>query len=320
MFGEWQQPGIVIGVLTLLSGCAGNVGNMLAGLENQSQSVELTDVPFHPQVTDQCGPAALATILNSADVPVSPEELRSQVYIPDREGSLQIELLAATRHHGRIPYIISPHVNSILAELHAGRPVLLLQNLGPKLMPTWHYAVVTGYLPAERRFVLRSGDRQRLLMSAGKLIRTWQRADSWAIVALQPGSLPANVVPERYLRAVAAFEAVGNSAEAVSAYRIATQAWPDNDLAWLGLGNTLYANGALPSARSAYQKVLEIEPEHTIAMNNLSQVYAEMGCRDDALKTINMALSAVDAGDPLHRHLSLTAEQVKQSTPASRCL
>jgi hypothetical protein len=203
VFGKWQQSGIVIGVVALISGCASNVGNMLDSLEHQAQSVELTDVPFHPQVTDQCGPAALATILNSVDVPVSPDDLRSRVYIPGREGSLQIELLAATRHHGRIPYVINPDVNAIVAELHAGRPVLLLQNLGPKLMPTWHYAVVVGYLPAERQFVLRSGDRQRLLMGASKLIRTWQRGDSWAIVALRPGSLPANAAPERYLRSVA---------------------------------------------------------------------------------------------------------------------
>jgi hypothetical protein len=304
----------------LVAGCASNAGNMLAGLDRETQDVELTDVPFHPQVTDQCGPAALATILNSADVPVSPEELRSRVYIPGREGSLQIELLAATRHHGRIPYVIDPAINSIVAELHAGRPVLILQNLGPKLMPTWHYAVVVGYLPVERQFVLRSGDRQRLLMSAKKLVRTWQRGDSWAMVALRPGSLPANAVRERYLRSVAAFEAVGDVTGAVAAYRTATEKWPQNDLAWLGLGNALYANGALQPARSAYQKVLEIEPEHTIAMNNLSQVFADMGCRDDALRTINTALSAVDAGDPMHRHLSLTMEEVKQSKPASRCL
>jgi hypothetical protein len=84
VFGKWQHSGIVIGALALCSGCASNVGNMLAELEQYDASVELTDVPFHPQVTDQCGPAALATVLNNSDIPVSPEELRSRVYIPGR--------------------------------------------------------------------------------------------------------------------------------------------------------------------------------------------------------------------------------------------
>lgn len=282
--------------------------------------MELTDVPFHPQVTDQCGPAALATILNSADIPVAPEELRSRVYIPERKGSLQLELLAATRHYGRIPYVIDPDLNSILAELQARRPVMIMQNLGARLMPIWHYAVVVGYLPNVQKFVLRSGKKQRLLMSSRKLIRTWQRADSWAIVALKPGDLPANAVAERYLRSVAAIEAVGDTANAIVAYRAATEQWPQNDLAWLGLGNASYAEGELHAALYAYQKVLETKPEHAIALNNLSQVYAELGCRDDALETINSALSVVDTRDPIHRYLSLTMDEVNQSSRASRCL
>jgi len=320
VFDKWQPAGIVISVLALASGCASNVGNMLAELEHQGESVELIDVPFHPQFTDQCGPAALATILNSADISVVPEELTSRVYIPDREGSLQLELLAATRHYGRIPYVIDPDLNAIVSELESGRPVLIMQNLGARLMPIWHYAVVVGYLPSEQQFVLRSADKQRLLMSSRKLLRTWQRADNWAIVALQPGDLPANAIAERYLRTVAAIEAMGDSENAVTAYRIATDQWPENNLAWLGLGNALYANGDLQSARSAYRKVLEIEPEHTIALNNLSQVYAEMGCRDDALETIHSALSAVNAGDPVHRYLTRTMHEVTKSSAVSRCL
>ncbi len=160
MFSKWQRLCFVVGALALISGCASNIGNMLAELEQHDGSVELIDVPFHPQVTDQCGPAALATILNSADIPVSPEELRSRVYIPDRKGSLQLELLAATRHYGRIPYVIDPDLNAVLSELQSGRPVLILQNLGPKLMPIWHYAVVVGYLPNAQADAVRQGTAQ----------------------------------------------------------------------------------------------------------------------------------------------------------------
>lgn len=319
VYTESQRRCIVISVLALLTGCASNVGNMLAKLEQQNVSVELVDVPFHSQVTDQCGPAALATILNSGGIPVSPEALRSRVYIPGREGSLQLELLAATRHYGRIPYVIEPDVSAVLAELHSGRPVLILQNLGPRLAPVWHYSVVVGYLPHDRQFILRSGNRKRLLMSSRSFARTWQRANHWAIVALKPGDLPVDVVAARFLQSVSAFESAGDTASAVRAYRAATKKWPESQLAWLGLGNALYAGGKLQSARSAYHHALELDPGDLIAMNNLSQVHAELGCRDDALEIIKAALSDVAADDPMHRYLSLTMQEVKQIHSTSSC-
>lgn len=319
MFGESQHRGIVAGVLALIAGCAGNTGHMLAELERQKTPVELADVPFHSQVTDQCGPAALATILNTAEVAVDAETLSPRVYIPGRDGSLQLELLAATRHYGRIPYVLDPHVGALLAELRSGRPVLVLQNLGPRLAPIWHYAVVVGYLPDERQFVLRSGDRMRLLTSSKSFLRTWQRADNWAFVVLRPGDLPARSMARRYLRSVAAFETAGDAASAVSAYRAASAEWPNNELAWLGLGNALYANGELQSARNAYQKVLDLDPGHLIAMNNLSQVHAELGCRDDALAMINSALSEVAADDPMHRYLHRTMQEIRQQGGTVDC-
>ena len=64
------------------------------------EKVELAETPFFSQQRYQCGPAALATVLNAAGVKVTDEELVPEVYLPTREGSLQVEMLAATRRHG----------------------------------------------------------------------------------------------------------------------------------------------------------------------------------------------------------------------------
>ena len=56
---------LVIGV----SGCASV--SRLSGFETSAglpHSVELSDVAFYPQTQDQCGPAALATVLEHAGV------------------------------------------------------------------------------------------------------------------------------------------------------------------------------------------------------------------------------------------------------------
>jgi hypothetical protein len=96
-------------------------------------SVELTAVPFFPQTAYQCGPAALSTMLAAAGEDVAPDDLVSQVYLPGREGSLQFELMAAARLRGFVPYVLAPQLDSVLHEVRAGNPVLVLQNLSMAL-------------------------------------------------------------------------------------------------------------------------------------------------------------------------------------------
>ncbi len=296
----------------LLAGCAGNVRVMMADLEVQTDAVELTDTPFYPQITDQCGPSALATMLNVAGVDVSPASLKASIYIPGRQGSLQLEMLAATRSRQRIPYTLDPEISAVLSELRSGRPVLVLQNLRTKSAPLWHYAVVVGYLPGEQRFVLRSGDQKRYRVKAAKFLRSWQRADYWAVVVLEPGKVPDNVNPETYLRALAGFESTSDAAAVIVAYVAAVAKWPQNTLAGLGLGNAYYANGQLDLAQQAYAAVLRVDPQDAIVLNNLAQVLYERGSSSEATDAIAMALSAVDVNGPEYRIILQTQQEISQ--------
>ncbi|MGD8236773.1 MAG: hypothetical protein PVJ65_11540, partial [Chromatiales bacterium] len=70
--------------------------------------VQLADTPFFPQQAYQCGPAALATVLNANGVSISPEQLVPQVYLPERRGSLQVEMIAAARRYDQVPVVIEP--------------------------------------------------------------------------------------------------------------------------------------------------------------------------------------------------------------------
>jgi hypothetical protein len=123
VFAGWQQRWLTVVLLTILTGCATDVRIMVSDLEKQQTDVELIQTPFYPQVTDQCGPSALASVLNFSGIAVTPEALKSRIYIPDRQGSLQLEMLAATRRYGRIPYLIDQDVGVLLGELRSGRPV-----------------------------------------------------------------------------------------------------------------------------------------------------------------------------------------------------
>lgn len=150
---------------TLVSGCAGLLpqtaalgkGGLPPGLPER---IELTETPFFPQLEYQCGPAALATVLASAGVKTTPDELVPQVYLPARKGSLQVEMLAAARRHGLVSYQLAPRFEDVLREIAAGTPVVVLQNLG-FFSSGWHYAVAMGYDYGGGRLVLRSGTQER---------------------------------------------------------------------------------------------------------------------------------------------------------------
>ena len=319
MLTGWKQRCVAVSIIILISGCASETRNMLSELEQQRGDVELVQTPFYPQVTDQCGPSALAAILNSSGLTVTPKVLKTRIYIPGRQGSLQIELLAAARGYGRMPYLVDTNISALLGEVRAGRPVLVLQNLGGKRTPVWHYAVVVGYLADERRFILRSGDQKRHVTSASRFARTWQRAGYWGVLVLEPGELPASPDADRYVRSVAAVEAIGDIDSAVAGYGTATERWPEHPLAWLGLGNAYHAQGNLDLAESAYKTLLSMDSDHLIALNNLSQVQMAGGRFEDASATLDAALSVAKANTTIYRAIQESRREIELRNSSAAC-
>lgn len=315
----------VLGVLALISaGCAGRAPVLLNHVSGgvAIPSAELHETPFFPQQDYQCGPAALATVLAGSSVAVHPDDLVDKVYLPARQGSLQAELMAASRRYGRIPYPIEPHLSALLAELAAGRPVLVLQNLGLETYPLWHYAVAVGFDLSRDEIILRSGMESRKIYPAAEFLKTWERAGRWGLVVLAPGELPASPDPERYLQAVADAEGRLSPPQLQSAYAAALQRWPDSVIARFGLGNSYYAQGKLKDAEALYRRLLRDHPGHTAARNNLAQSLADRGCREAALAEIEAALSRTDPESGLYPILVRTREEIlrQDKSRSSSCL
>jgi tetratricopeptide (TPR) repeat protein len=266
-------------LLFLLVGCqTASVGPRLEG-----HTVELSSVPFIAQDTDQCGPAALATVLSYAGAPTDLAEARAAVYLPGRKGSVQPEFPAAIRRRGLIPHALPGDFGALRQELESGRPVLVFQNLGVRILPRWHYAVVVGYDRGADQVVLRSGRHRRHIVSRREFLASWKRGDRWAYSVLRPGEIPDSVTAVDYLLAVAELERLGLHAPALESYRAATLRWPGVSAAWLGVGNIHYQRGELEQARLAYRRGLDVNPEDLAARNNLAQAIAELGCPDRAL-------------------------------------
>ena len=271
-------PGVFFLVLLLvtLAGCATpQTERLLETAPAFPRPVELTAVPFFPQEAYQCGPAALATVLNSSGLNVTPEALAPQVYLPERQGSLQFELLAAARRHGRVPYVLRPQLEALVTEVASGNPVLVLQNLGVAALPRWHYAVVVGFDLARAEVVLRSGREHRHITSLRTFEHTWRRGDYWAVVVLPPDELPQTAEELPYLQSVLTLEKLKRWQDASTAYNTALTRWPKSLGAHMGLGNSRYALGDLRAAEDAFRAATRAHPNAAVAFNNLAQVLAD---------------------------------------------
>lgn len=280
-----------------LVGCGGHPA-VLPTLAPAIAPIELVDTAFFPQTAYHCGPAALATLLHSAGRDADPDRLADQVYLPGRRGSLQVELLAATRRAGLIPYVIDPTLEALLAEPVAGRPVLVLQNLGLAALPVWHYAVVIGVDPVADRVILRSGEERRQLSPTYAFLRSWRLADNWAMVALRPGELPVYVDARRYLEAVARAGSRLSPQARAAAYRAALERWPSDIAARFGLGHALEAGGEPDRAAAEYRRLLRSRPRHAPALNNLAGILAARGCHAAARDAATRALEIARADHP----------------------
>ncbi|MGD8616114.1 MAG: PA2778 family cysteine peptidase [Gammaproteobacteria bacterium] len=284
--------------------------------------VELVDTPFIAQERYQCGPASLAMLLQQAGVDVTAEVLVRQVYLPERKGSLQAEMVATSRRYQRIPYVIDPDIESLAADLRRGSPVLVLQNLGLKSAPVWHYAVVIGYSVEDDLIILRSGTRERQLMPGWLFVKTWNSAENWGMVLLPPGQLPARPDRDRYLRAVAAAERHIDPEAALKAYDAALEQWPNDSVGLFGRANALHTLGKLEEAEQAYRHLLAENPGHVAALNNLAEVYMDLGCYREADSAIRRALMLVDVNNSLYPVLSDTRkhlESMATQQPSDQC-
>jgi hypothetical protein len=294
----------------MLAGCAAlsptpqsdALANSLAATAGLPDRVELDAVPFFPQTPYHCGPAALATVLVHAGyAQVTPEGLADQVFLPAREGTLQVEMLAAARRAGALPVVVPRELASLLAEVAARQPLVVLQNLGLAIAPRWHYAVLVGYDRGAREVLLRSGTTRREAMAFTLFERTWARGGHWAMATVRPGALPATAREAEAVEAAVGFErAVDSSPQRLLVFSSLLARWPDNLPALIGAGNAHAALNDWPRAAHSFERATQ-RHDSAAAWHNLALARWSLGQREGARSAAQRALDRANAAEPVWR-------------------
>jgi tetratricopeptide (TPR) repeat protein len=307
--GGWATGLILIILLFSSSGCSLWRTDKFSLPADLPEEILLDEVPFFQQETYQCGPSSLAMVLAWTGLELTPDDLIADVYSASLHGSLQPSLISAARQYGRVAYPIKG-LKELFAEVNAEHPVIVLQNLGLNWYPKWHYAVVIGHENGGRTIILHSGAKAAERLSIQVFQSTWSRSDYWGLLVLPTDELPALVTEGKYLNAVAGLERTRQFEAAISAYKTAITRWPQSLSAWMGLGNSFYAQGDLLSAANAFNQAMQLYPSNGMPMNNLAQVFWEQGKKEQAIQVIR---HAIELGGPFKYVFEETLHNFEQN-------
>lgn len=278
----WPLPGAFF-LLWLLTGCAS------LPMAPTTSAIRLEGVPAFAQQDLQCGPAALASLLNASGVAITPETLTPDLFIPARNGSLQVELIAQARQRQRVPLLLEPSEPALIEALEQGDPALVLLNLGLRTWPTWHYAAVVGYDPA-KGYLLNNGKAEAETVTRSKFLRQWQWADRWGLTLHRADSPPSAASAAQWINAVAPLER-SHPEVASTAYHAAIKRWPEAALPRAALGVADFRAGLVEQAVLGLREAARLAPDDAAIANNLASVELSRGC----VAAARAALAQVDA-------------------------
>lgn len=270
---------LLIGVY--VSGCASSTvqvdqilsptGQRLIGLP---RTFEISNVPFIEQEVGHCGPATLTMSMQAVGVAADLLTITAQVYIPEMKGSLQADLIGASRRNGLLALPIE-NLDSLLREVAAGNPVIVFENLALSWFPQWHYALVYGYDLDREEVIMHSGPEKAKRWDLRKFERSWKLADYWGLVVLPPDRLSATADELAHLAAASMIEQQGHAENSFQAYTAILRRWPKSLGALVGIGNFHFSKGNYDASTASLLRAVAMHPESATAKHNLAVAQAK---------------------------------------------
>jgi predicted double-glycine peptidase len=150
------------------------------------EAVTIGGVPFFSQEAYQCGPTALAIVLDywyqktGTDKWLTPEQIAADIYSPTAKGILGIDLVLYGRKTGFEALQYSGNVADLRERVDGGTPVIILVDYGLSFYQSNHFMVVTGY--SHSGVIVNSGRHENQLISHRELDRIWKKTDYWSLV------------------------------------------------------------------------------------------------------------------------------------------
>ncbi len=169
---------VLLAILSLASCTAIPGGSVIRDIKERPENGAFIDgVPFFPQDTSMCGPAALASVIGYWGTPASMNAVAEKVYHERFKGTLPIDMFIYAKELGYEASFYSGTLDDLKKRVSEKIPLILFINTGYALYPRGHYIVVTGYNEKMRMVTAHSAMNANEPFSYDRLLNAWSKTD-----------------------------------------------------------------------------------------------------------------------------------------------
>ncbi len=151
------------------------------------EDLVILNVPFVPQAQDNdCGPAALASVLQFYGKDISLDELTDKIFIASLNRTLLPDMENYARDKGFNTSSRRGSITLVKDKIDSGHPVIILMDAGTAVIKSPHYIVIWGY--NSQGFLAHAGYRGNVFISFHELDQRWQRMNRLYLVLEEKSS------------------------------------------------------------------------------------------------------------------------------------
>jgi predicted double-glycine peptidase len=176
---------LCLSVLLSFHGCA-TIERVSPKRLTDIKAEKVIDVPFFPQEAFQCGPAALATVINywyektGSGKTLSPEAIAAEIYSPSARGVLGLDLELYARKRGFHTQQLAGAISDLKHGVDDGIPPIVLVDYGFSFYQRNHFMVVKGY--SDGGILVNSGRKESELIAHEDLLKIWEKTGFWVLL------------------------------------------------------------------------------------------------------------------------------------------
>jgi ABC-type bacteriocin/lantibiotic exporter with double-glycine peptidase domain len=171
------RSNIIFIIVTLIVSCSYSTTAFAAESGNERL---ILGVPFYAQKDHQCGPAALAGVLNFYGLKLTPEEIAESIYSPSARGTLDIDMIRYAEKKGLQARRYRGNPTDLKNNLDKGRPLIILVDYGFFVYRRHHYLLIIGY--SDDGVIVPTAKDKKRTIPYEDLLGPWERAGFWTLL------------------------------------------------------------------------------------------------------------------------------------------
>lgn len=141
----------------------------------------INGVPRIKQLTNYCGPACVASVMQYYGAKTGQEEIGKAIYSPSERATTGADMLFYSREAGYAAYTWNSSIEDVKKKLAAGLPVIVLEY-NSDWDSSGHYRVLVGYSDVSQKFFVVDPYYDKTEMSYRETEKFWRPMGFWALM------------------------------------------------------------------------------------------------------------------------------------------